>query len=169
MSGARGDEQAGWVRRVLGIDLPGSTPMSGSTPTNAAVTFTQSRLAWDAARKFAESELEGLNAAIAKILEGTQFSEEIPIASRSLARVLEMLDERLIDKLDEALGATKPEDRDRYCREAVALVDEHLRFLSSDAVLLALDDNPVRKVNVQRHLSDTLTRMRQGLVQQSQT
>ena len=87
---------------------------------------------------------------------GRPYFVEVAGQTRRLYRMLDALDERLIDRLDDALNADDPEVRSRLHRDARAIVDEYIDFMNGDPLLREIDDNPFTKVAVRSRLEDTL-------------
>ncbi|MFY9476970.1 MAG: hypothetical protein WAQ08_04800 [Aquabacterium sp.] len=77
-----------------------------------------------------------------------------------LYTVLERLDDRLIDVLDDALNAEEGAQRQGHQRDAIGLVDEYLAYVNSgDPFLEAVDDNGLVEVQLLRELRKRLSDM----------
>lgn len=141
------------VERLLGADAGGGRgggdsggapvqPPSAPTPSaGGKVAFTQARLQWDSMRKRMQTELKKLEAEVlAKCQDETDF---ITIASniKDVYSVLEFLDERLIDKLDDILNAADADQRTQLQIEAREIVSEYADYVKTDEMLQAIDDN----------------------------
>lgn len=146
MSGAPDAARRGWIARVLGFD-PVSSP-STTDGRGAKVRLAQARLAWGNARTAAAVELKQVEKAMLQVVGGLRISDEVTANVWRLYAMFDVLDTRLIDKLDEALNATDDIDRKRMQAQAQAITDEYLAFLDKDPLLAEIDDNPFAKVSV---------------------
>ncbi len=105
------------------------------------VAFTQSRLAWDEMRKRVQSELRKVETAVLDRCRGESDFATIATNIKDLYSVLEYLDERLIDQLDEVLNADDAAQRATLHAEARETVSEYADFVRSDEMLAAVDKN----------------------------
>jgi hypothetical protein len=136
-----------------------ASPTPGNEPAKAPslVALQQTRLAWDKTRKTIQSELSKLEDSIRSACAA---DEEVGVESLdvgALNRILERLDTRLIDKLDDALNAQDPAERARINQEAKGLVDEYLAFVNEDALMADIDDSGFVPVAVRKTATATLT------------
>jgi hypothetical protein len=121
------------------------------------VRYTKSRLAWDDARKTAHRELAKLQQAMLDdVTEDDSDRQDVVKAVQRLDGLLSAFDDKLSDKLDDALNAAG-DDRRRHHNQAVHLVGQYLRFLNSHPIILAIDSNPFAPVRVRETLAATLT------------
>ena len=156
---AAADERSAWIARVLGFSIPGSG--SGAAPAPAGgpsprVTFTQSRLAWDATRKTVHAELQRLEQTVLAECRDEPDYETIAGNARVLYTITDFLDERLIDKLDEALNAQGPQDRIARQNEAREIIDEYIAYMADDELLHDVDDNGFVDMQIQATVSEQL-------------
>jgi hypothetical protein len=133
-------------------------------PTGKKVIFTQSRLVWDAARKKAHAEIERLKEAIKKVYAQDEQYADVVAGLVNLDDVLAKLDTRLIDKLDEALNAATPEDRQARVREAQALLQQYKAYLTGNPLALALDNNPFTPLVACKNLLNAVLLLEKKLV-----
>lgn len=129
-------------------------PKAASAPS---VVFTQSRLAWDKTRKLVQAELRKLELAVQDQSRDEPDYETIAANTRVIYQVLDFLDERLIDKLDEALNATLEDERRARQDEAREIIDEYLDYIRTDELLQAVDDNGFIDVAIVSSLNACLT------------
>lgn len=129
-------------------------PKVASAPS---VVFTQSRLAWDKTRKLVQAELRKLELAVLEQSRDEPDFDAIAANTQALYQVLEVLDERLIDKLDEALNATLEADRRARQDEAREIVDEYMDYIRADEFLQAIDDNDFVDVAIVSSLTACLS------------
>jgi hypothetical protein len=115
---------------------------------NPQVAFTQSRLAWDQTRKKIQSDLRKLEAAILAKCQTEPFAKEVAAGTKNLYALLDHLDERLIDKLDEALNASEPILRKARHVEARHIVDEYLEFVASNPLMRDIDNNGFESTSI---------------------
>jgi len=138
----------------LGSAAPSPAPQAAAAPS---VVFTQSRLAWDKTRKLVQNELRKLELAVLDQCRDEPDYAVIAGNTQALYQVLEVLDERLIDKFDEALNATLEPDRRARQDEAREIVDEYMDYIRSDEFLHAIDDNGFVDVAIVSSLTACLT------------
>lgn len=131
-------------------------PTSGSHQPMSHVLFTQSRLAWDQTRKKIQAELKKLEQSILSVcldpdLVQSQFDfSTLAADTKTLYTILDHLDTRLIDKLDEALNEENPKERAKHQAEAGAIVKEYLSFVQSDKLMNSIDENGFTPVTVHK-------------------
>lgn len=148
----------------LVLDQPAVSEMADEgAASQSFVVFTQSRLAWDRTRKTVQSELKKLEKAILEVCRDRPYFNEVAGQTHRLFNMLDLLDEALIDKLDEALNAQDPDRRQGLQREAGRIVDDYLAYVNNDPLVREIDDNPFTKVAVRSVLLDTLSDLRQKL------
>lgn len=136
---------------------PAPSPPPGTRGKVApAIVYTQSRLAWVAARTKVRADLEKLEAAILDIYDGDAVLPRVRAAVRQLDAVLTTFDESLADKLDEALNSADPDEKARLHGEARTIIDRYRQRLDTDPLVRRLDDNPFAPVAVHATLSRTL-------------
>ena len=133
-------------------DTTGTAP----PPKGANVAYTQSRLVWDQTRKKVQAELRKLEASILDVCKEEPDFDDIASGTRDLFEMLEVLDERLIDTLDEALNAEDPQERKALHAEAREIVDEYLEFVREDELLQDIDSNGFIDVAIHSTLTATL-------------
>lgn len=137
--------------------LPAPTPQpSASSKDGPLVAFQKSRLDWDTTRKAVQSELQTLEKTILEMSSGEEDFDQIAAGTKNLYTMLETLDTRLIDKLDEALNAEQVEQRKQKQIEALDIVDEYLDFVEDDDLIGDIDDNGFIGVNIRGRLVATL-------------
>lgn len=123
-----------------------------------AVTYAKSRLAWLAARKKVESEIEKLRSAILTTYQDDGIAPDLERAYQDrVAPILAGLDERLADKLDEATNATDPAQRAKLVAEAQAIMKDYETFLASESIIADLDANPFVPLSIQQTITATLS------------
>lgn len=145
MSGTGTDPKRAWIERVLGVSLPVPAREGAARPqpprAGSTVAFTQARLAWDGTRKHVQSELQRLEAAVLEDCADEPDFATIKGNAKLLYTVLDFLDERLIDKLDEALNAEAGPARKALTDEAREIISEYTDYVANDDLLRDVDDN----------------------------
>ncbi len=151
-----------WLTRVLAIkiaDHGGSvSDVDGDTKL-----YMEAREAWAGARSNARNELRKLELAILRAVKGARFADEVAGQLYRLHSVMDVLDERLIEKFDEMLKAGDTSARSALRIEALAIIDGYLGFIDSDPLMLAIDDNPFGAVAVRSTMLGVLTQLRRKI------
>lgn len=129
-----------------------------------AIVYTQTRLAWVATRAKVQAELKKLEAAILDRYKGQTVRPAVAKSVRQLDRVLRVFDESLNDKLDGALNASDPAEKQRWHAEARAEIERYQRFLATDPLVQELDGNPFMPVTVRSTLDKTLSTLAAKIV-----
>jgi hypothetical protein len=126
--------------------------------TGDLVSLQQARLVWSKARQTVRAELEKLEKSILAICKEKEEPDYpgIVAGTKDLYEILEVLDESLIDKLDEALNAPTPEQRTARHDEARDIIADYLEFVKNDALIGDIDDNGFTPVHVRSTLTTTL-------------
>ena len=157
------DARGAWVERVLGLTIAAAAPAGSAEPAPQAagaasprVTFVQSRLAWDTTRKKVQSELQRLEQTVLAECKDEPDYDAIAGNARILYTITDALDERLIDKLDEALNAQEPQARIALQNEAREIIDEYIDYMASDELLHDVDDNGFVDMQIQATVSEQL-------------
>jgi hypothetical protein len=138
-------------------------------PTRSAqgkfVAMQAARLRWDDTRKQVRDELVRLEKAIMdqclafNNTAGASFPvdlADLKTKSQKLYTVLDTLDERLIDTLDEALNAQTQELRQKKHTAATAILKEYQGFVSSDPFLAVIDDNGFAPTKIKQTFESVL-------------
>jgi len=141
------------VESATGSDL--ASGRAGTGKPAPGIDYRISLLNWEDAQKKVRTELQKLEAAILK-----EFANEpkFPVIKDSLKKLGEVLggfDERLRDKLDEAMSAA-PAERPNLHKEALEILDEYLDYVDTDGFIDAVDSNPFVPISVREPLDKTL-------------
>lgn len=161
--------KAALAARVAGkTSAPGQPqapgPVAGSGSAGFSIVALQkSRLAWLAARKAVQEQLRKLEDTIVSELKDEPDLPNLNRDIRQLDKVLVTLDESLVDKLDDALNAKTPQDRQRLHQEASALMDRYRDYVSNDALVGELETNPFVPVAIRATVLRTLDAMQKTL------
>jgi hypothetical protein len=147
-------EQNDWVARVLGVAVgaaggPGSDRSTAGRVDGNFVALQKSRLAWDAARKRVASEIEAFKQEVRTALAGDPDEDEFIDALDDLDEILDNLDERLIDTLDDLLAeSAESEARKDLLDEARARVDAYQAYVDSEPLVGRLAGPTVGGLNL---------------------
>jgi hypothetical protein len=143
------------------LDAQPSATRSAATqpaPGGGAVAYAKSRLAWLAARKKVESEIDKLRSEIIATYQADGIAAEIEKRYRErVAPVLGTLDESLADKLEEATNATDAAQRAKLVEEAKQIMQRYETYLAGEKIIADLDSNPFVPLAIQQTISATLT------------
>lgn len=121
------------------------------------VALQQSRLTWDQTRKQIQADLKTLEASI---LAACQEDDEVDpdgVDVGVLQNVLAGLDNRLIDKLDEALSASDLAQRAQLNQEAKTIAMEYMAFVNGNALMADIDDSGFTPVAIRKSALGALT------------
>jgi hypothetical protein len=158
--------QNAWVQRVLKVAI-GSPP--GGAP--GLVALQTSRLAWDNFRKNAQSQLRALEASITQAVAAHNADDaaedeyddgDVASGVRALYGILDKLDARLIDKLDQALGVEGPA-RQKLHDEAAGIVREYQAVVDADPLLGKIDVNGFSNTTIHASAQQTLAELARQL------
>jgi hypothetical protein len=131
----------------------------------------KSRLVWDSLRKAVQSQLVSLEKEIIETVkahnadEATEdrFDESATAnAVRQLHTILDGLDTRLIDKLDEALNAKGDRVRELHA-EAAGIVREYQAFVAGSTLIAAIDANGFVPTSIRATVEKTLSGLARSL------
>lgn len=131
------------------------------------VDLQKNRLAWDGLRKNVQAQLQSLEQALLAAVKAHNADEsaedEVDEAQaatqvRTIYTLLERLDERLIDKLDEALNAG-PGERERLNAEAADIVKDYQTYVDTDPLIASIDDNGFIDSTILSEVQRTLTQL----------
>jgi protein-arginine kinase activator protein McsA len=131
------------------LAAPAAAPVS-------LVRLQQCRLAWGAAVKKLQGGLDKLSQATRQAYAGDPRLAQIEVAINTIIANLRGHYEDLSDKLDEALNAEAPEQRQQRHREARARVQQFLAYVAGDPVLQQIDDNGLVPLEIKKTLSAAL-------------
>ena len=132
------------------------------------VNLQKSRLAWDNLRKRIQKDLEALEQSILsevrlhnqeegaeELYDETQLTGSV----KRLYSILDGLDGRLVQTLDEALNAQEPSERQRRHVAAAEIIKEYQKFVSTDRMLAEIDNNGFLETNIRDSVTRTLTQL----------
>ena len=145
-------------------DRPAEKAPSNTAPkVSPRIAFTQSRLLWAQTRDSVRKELSRLEAAVLDECRDEPDFEDIKANSGVLYSLLDHLDERLIDKLDEALNAPTAADRRALNTQALDIVNEYVEFVDNSILLDDISDNGFVQLPIKPMLNQRLSDLAQKL------
>jgi hypothetical protein len=140
------------------VPPPPPPPQPSAPTTDGVVAYAKSRLAWLAARKKVESDLDKLRSAIVSTYANDGIAADLEKRyTEKVAPVLANLDESLADKLDEATNATDPTKRAALVAEAKKIMQGYGAYLAGEKIIADLDTNPFVPLAIQQTIAATLT------------
>lgn len=135
----------------------GQAPSQGQAKAGP-VAYAKSRLAWIATRKRIETDIGKLQSEIVATYSDQGLGQELAGAYTSwVGPVLQSLDERLADALDDATNATDETKRAELVTHAKSLIAEYTAFLNSDPRITELDNNPFVPLSIRTTVGGTLS------------
>jgi len=124
------------------------------------VAYAKSRLAWLAARKKMETDIDALRVKIVETFKDDAIAPQIETNYRSkVAPVLAKLDATLADKLDEATNATDPTARAKLVAEAKSKMAFYASYLAAEPLLKDLDENPFLPLTIRATIGGTIQQL----------
>ncbi|HSI56714.1 MAG TPA: hypothetical protein VLA16_04105 [Ideonella sp.] len=148
-------------------DESDATRAAAASSGGGIVQLQKSRLAWDGLRKRVQGQLKGLERTMIDRVREHNASpnadfgyDEGAVASgvRELYGVLDKLDGRLIDILDDALNADG-EERRRLQARALELVAEYRQVVDTDSMISKIDDNGFFDTSIRSDAQRTLDQL----------
>jgi hypothetical protein len=124
------------------------------------VAYAKSRLAWLAARKKMETDIDALRAKIVETFKEDAIAPQIETNYRTkVAPVLAKLDETLADTLDAAASAPNPVARAERVAEAKAKMGEYAKYLATEPLFKDLDENPFLPLTIRATIGGTIQQL----------
>lgn len=154
------DAQLEWVARVLSFS-PGSEARSStdSRPQGAAVRLAQGMILWNTTRSHIGQQLKALQDAILAATTNEPDFDEIKTNIGSLEQILEVLDDRLSDKLNALRGTEDAQQKAKLSQEARAIVAEYQTYAAQDPLMNDIDDNGFVPLDIRARVSTTLVQV----------
>ena len=134
---------------------PPAAPVSAAPPVGK-VDYAKCRLAWEAARKKVQSELQKLEQTILDEYREASGFAEISARVRKLDTVLAGFDEDLSGTLDKAFVEPDAAQRRLYHQAAAGQIRKFLDRAANDPFIAELETNPFVPITAQATLVNTL-------------
>lgn len=123
----------------------------------STVQLQQSRLIWESTLRQVRAERDQLIRAIQAEFDDPEDQTMASEATQAIRSSLDEFNEQLLETLDLALNAEKPEDRAARNAEAAKLIQGYLAHVQDEPIFAELDDNPFLPVKLQQTLVKALT------------
>jgi len=142
----------------------GAAPSAPRKPPSL-VQLQKSRLSYNGLRNSVQGQLRELEQSILSAVRAhnsdeareDEFDEaDVAASVKQVYSLLDRLDARLIDKLDEALNAKEEALRQSRHAEAAGIIAEYQAFVQSDPMLKEIDDNGFIKTTIRASVAKTL-------------
>lgn len=161
MAGAklRAGDAAGAAGAIaaLGQAIEASSAPSADAADGSAVRLAKGLLLWNGPRSFVKQELMKLEAAIVTQSENEADAAEIKQKLGKVSDgVLDDLDDRLTDKLNELRGATNSVTKRAIIEEARKIVTAYQKFVAEDELMKDIDDNGILPLAIRPRLTAVL-------------
>jgi hypothetical protein len=134
------------------------------TGSSGTVTYAKSRLAWLAARKKVESDIETLRQRIIETFKDDAIAPQLDTSYKTkVAPVLATLDESLADTLDDATNATDPAKRAELVKAAKDIMQKYAQYLTSEPLIKDLDENPFLPLSIRATVGGTISTLSKAI------
>jgi hypothetical protein len=134
------------------------------TGSSGTVTYAKSRLAWLAARKKVESDIETLRQRIIETFKDDAIAPQLDTSYKTkVAPVLATLDESLADTLDDATNATDPAKRAELVKAAKDIMQRYAQYLTSEPLIKDLDENPFLPLSIRATVGGTISTLSKAI------
>ena len=130
---------------------PGSAPTDG-----AAVRVAKGLLVWNSTRSYVGQQVKTLQQAILDQSNGEPDFDEIRDNVGRIDELLELLDDRLSEKLDALRGATDPGEKSALTDQARQIVIEYQSLVAEDPLMADIDDNGFIPLDVKAKVTAAL-------------
>jgi hypothetical protein len=132
-----------------------SVPSNPPTPAVSIVKLQQSILAWDAARKRIQADVEALELEIVKLFASDSRFAVVQQNVYKLEAILGDYAQDLRDHLDDAYNAPD-EFKSKLCNEAISIVGSYRNYLGTDPFIKAVANNKLKPIDIEGVLGKTL-------------
>jgi hypothetical protein len=117
-------------------------PLGKAGSDGAAVALAKCALLWDTMRKYLEDRVIPLENVILEASADEHDFDAIKAGVPVLRQVMQRLDARLSEKLNQAYGTQDQAGRVKLRQEAKSIVGEYQAYIATDKLVGALDGNP---------------------------
>ena len=150
----------------------GAAPAAPAAPANGGApaapnmaALGKAKLAWSAARKKVESEVDKLHSEMTKHYKDHGFGGELDkFFAAKVEPVMTNLDESLVKKLDEVTKNTDPAAHTKLVGEAKKIIKGYESYLAGEPIIKKLDDNPFVPLSIGKTLTATLEALSRAVV-----
>jgi hypothetical protein len=152
------------LRRALAAAMEQAKLTAKAEGGGGAVTYAKSRLAWLAARKKIESDIETLRQRIIDAFKDQPIAPQLDTSYRTkVAPVLAALDESLADVLDDATNETDAAKRTKLVADAKGIMAKYAQFLTSEPLIKDLDENPFLPLSIRATVGGTISTLSKAI------
>jgi hypothetical protein len=152
------------LRRALATAMEQAKLNAQVGAGGGTVTYAKSRLAWLAARKKVESDIETLRQRIIETFKDDAIAPQLETSYKTkVAPVLATLDESLADTLDEATNATDPAKRAELVKSAKGIMQKYAQYLTSEPLIKDLDENPFVPLSIRATVGGTISTLSKAI------
>jgi hypothetical protein len=146
--------QSEWIARVLGVGLTDAS--AGPDPGGAAVRLAKGMILWNQTRSYVSQQIKRLQDAILAQAENEPDYEDIAGNIGNLEDVLEVLDDRLTDKLNALRDTTDPTQKQALSEQARDVVLEYQSAIEANELINDIDDNGFVPLDIKPRVAATL-------------
>jgi hypothetical protein len=147
-----------------GASAEASPAATAEVPKGAFVAMQKSRLIWDAARKRIAADINKFRDSVMDEMADDPEVTQVMDSLDGLDDVLDNLDERLMDKHDEALSERDPVKHAALHAEASKIIDQYIAYTKSNDLIKKLEgDTPFGKLTISSTVSATLKALQTSL------
>lgn len=139
-----------WVERVLDFHMPAKNPQG------AAVRLAQGMILWNNTRSHIGQQVKLLQDTILRQTANEPDFEEIKANIGTLDRILDVLDDRLIDKLNALRGTQDAAEKRKLSQEARRIVAEYGKYVAEDTLMNDIDANGFVSLDIKARVASTL-------------
>jgi len=159
----------GTARALVGsgrLPPPPEAPKPLAPPKLGEPTLARAPLVWKSTRGILQTNIEELKKGV-RGQYGTEHPDllvEIERGMGRLSRVLEHLDESLVDALDQANAAADKPNRDTALKGARAILARYIDYVKSEPMIALMDDNPFDvKTSLREIITDSLNHLAKAM------
>ncbi len=152
----RADEGAAGVEQLRAAMAAAQAAAAAAGKNGAGpVAYAKSRLAWLAARKKMQGDIDTLRG---KIVDAyPDFAADLDQRYQArVSAVLDGLDESLADALDAASSASDPEKRQKLVANSQSIIKKYQAFIAGEKTIDDLDANPFVPLSIRATMTATL-------------
>jgi len=162
---AKASEAIAELRRAIGAAMDqAKLNAQVAAGGGGTVAYAKSRLAWLAARKKVESDIETLRQRIIETFKDEPIAPQLDTSYKTkVAPVLATLDESLADTLDAATNATDPAQRTKLVADAKAIMAKYAQYLTSEPLIKDLDENPFVPLSIRATVGGTISTLSKAI------
>jgi hypothetical protein len=152
-------EQRAWVERVLGFTFP----PPGTGKRGNVVNLAQGLMLWNQTRASVAAQVARIQAAILADTANDDDYDEIVGNIGALDEVLDVLDDRLTEKLNEIRAAADETQKNVISDQARKVADEFAGVIETDELIGDIDNNGFVASDIKLRLRQAITVVRASI------